>query len=397
MTEIVDAELEIATLRFADYNPRRALTSFERDALEASLADFGAVDPAVVNADLTIISGHQRIRAAAKLGWTHFPCRRVDVDKVTEQRMNLALNKIQGDWDLDLLADLIVELTELDADFAATGFSQDELDALVARSRASAGLLGADEIPDQPEPITRPGQIWRLGRHRLGCLDATEASDVSRLLEGACPQITIADPPYGVNYRPEWRAREAEAGRLNYAARRTGAVPNDDRVDWRGAWEIVPGDVLYVWHGGLHAGPVQASIESAGFELRAQIIWAKRHLPISRGAYHWQHEPLYYCVRRGAKARWVGGRHQSTLWDDIVLDAAEGNHGAQKPVEAIARAIRNHAGDVYDPFCGSGTGLIAAELEGRSCFALEISASYVDLAVTRWERFTGERAALEDE
>jgi len=360
------------------------------------------VDPAVINADNTVIGGHQRIKVAAEdLGWRKFPCVRVSLSKTKEKQLSLALNKIQGGWDEQMLAELLDELADqASVDLDACGFDVAELDALAAKMLARSGLTSPDAVPDPPaEPATRPGDIWLLGeRHRLACGDATNADDVTHLLAGQAPFLMVTDPPWGCSYDPAWRQREAAKGNLAYAARRTGEVPNDDRCDWREAWAFSPSAVAYVWYSALHGAVVQQSLEACGFVLRSQIIWAKRHLPVSRGAYHWQHEPCLFSVRKGASAQWVGDRRQSTLWDDILLDAnVEGGHATQKPVECMARAIRNHRGDVYDPFVGSGTSIIAAEMEGRRSFAMDVSPTYCDIARIRWQNFTGEEARLESQ
>lgn len=401
MTNTIHIEMvPISALKAAAYNPRRDLTTTEERQLAKSLETFGAVDPAVINEDGTIIGGHQRVKVAASvLGWKTFPCIRLALDKTKERQLNLALNKIQGGFDEQMLAQLLTELKdETQADLDASGFDEAELDLLIAKSLARSGLVLPDEVPELPtEPKTLPGDLWVLGRHRLACGDATDASDVKRLLGANRPRLMITDPPYGCDYEPAWRAREAAKGNLSYAARRTGKVPNDDRADWREAWALSPAEVAYVWHGGLHARVALESLEACGFVLRAQIIWGKSHLPISRGHYHWRTEPCYYAVRKGAKAHWIGDRRQTTLWDDIALDEnVQGGHGTQKPVEAMARALRNHAGEVYDPFVGTGTTIIAAEMEGRCCFAMDISPAYVDVARIRWERFSGEEAVLEN-
>ena len=205
----------------------------------------------------------------------------------------------------------------------------------------------------------------------------------------------MSDPPYGVRYDPTWRDAVAPQGKL-----RRGAVPNDDRADWRAAWVLAPADVAYVWHGGLHAGEVADSLAAVGFVLRAQIIWAKQSLVLGRGDYHWQHEPCWYAVRTGATAEWAGDRKQTTLWEiqnanlhsGGAKDDADTDHGTQKPVECMERPLRNHAGDVYDPFVGSGTTLIAAERAGRRCFAMEIEPRYAQIAIERWQHYTGRTA-----
>jgi DNA modification methylase len=211
----------------------------------------------------------------------------------------------------------------------------------------------------------------------------------------------LTDPPYGVGYDPQWR-EQAGLGKQ----RQTGAVINDDRVDWSAAYKLFPGDVAYVWHAGIYAPEVAISLADAGFEIRTQIIWAKQHFAMSRGHYHWQHKPCWYAVRKGQPAGWRGGRKESTLWEVPNLnpfgtagteDAVTG-HGTQKPVELMRRPILNHTeeGDlIYDPFLGSGSTLIAAERASRVCYGLEISAGYVDAIVLRWQNLTGRQAVLE--
>jgi DNA modification methylase len=174
---------------------------------------------------------------------------------------------------------------------------------------------------------------------------------------------------------------------------------NDDRADWRDAWNLFPGDVIYAWHGALHASSVAESLAASGFDVRAQIIWAKERLVLSRGDYHWQHEPCWYAVRTSGKGHWAGDHKQTTLWSIPSRDQdAETVHGTQKPVETMRRPLLNNSSPgqtVYDPFLASGTTLIAAETTGRCCHALELDPAYVDVAVERWQAFTGEEAVLE--
>jgi DNA modification methylase len=275
-----------------------------------------------------------------------------------------------------------------------TGFGGDELAGLL--SFGSPGLTDPDEIPEAPDaPVTRMHDLWVLGRHRLLCGDSTVPLDVASTLNGVKPHLTVTDPPYGVSYDPSWRQRFASAGGKGDLA--TGAVLNDDRADWREAWSLFPGDVAYVWHGALHAGEVAASLEAAGFAIRTQIIWDKTRLVIGRGDYHWQHEPLFHCVRRGRSGHWAGGRNQTTVWQIPHRKSGTG-HGTEKPVECMKRPIENNSSPgqaVYEPFSGSGSTIIAAEITGRSCHAIELNPAYVDVAVRRWQDFAGERAFLE--
>ena len=195
------------------------------------------------------------------------------------------------------------------------------------------------------------------------------------------------------------------AAKAGVKTQRTKLAPvaNDDRVDWRAAWRLFEGDVVYAWHAGRFASAVQESLEACGLEVRAQIIWVKEQFAISRGAYHWGHEPCWYAVRTGKPARWSGGRHQSTVWNIEARGSTALGHPTQKPVEAMERPIRNHGreGDVvYDPFVGSGTTLIACERSDRACVALELMPAFCDVVVARWESLTGrkaERASAERE
>jgi DNA modification methylase len=236
--------------------------------------------------------------------------------------------------------------------------------------------------------------LWRLGEHWLLCGSATSGTDVPRLMAaaGGHPALMVTDPPYGVDYDPEWRNR---AGVSTTA--RTGKVTNDDRVDWREAWALFPGTVAYVWHAGRLGAQVIESLDAAGFKLRAHIVWAKRRLVLGRGDYHWQHEPCFYAVR--GKAHWQGARDQSTVWE---VGGGEGDeatvHGTQKPVEVMRRPMLNNSGRgdlVYDPFMGSGSTIIAAETVERRCLGIELEPAYCDLTVERWQQFTGGKACRE--
>ncbi len=253
-----------------------------------------------------------------------------------------------------------------------------------------------DEVYAPAEPVSQIGTIWLLGPHRLICGDATDPAIVALALGGTRPNLMVTDPPYGVSYDPEWRAKAARAGLLgaHLGAFATGKVLNDDRADWREAWALFPGDIAYVWHGALHGSAVRESLEAVRFEVRSQIIWDKGRLIISRGHYHWRHEPCWYAVRKGRTARWAGDRKQTTVWQ-VPHRRSETGHSTQKPVEVMRRPILNHTREgeaIYDPFVGSGTTIIAADLTGRVAHAIELNPVYVDTAVRRWEQHTGRSA-----
>ncbi len=208
----------------------------------------------------------------------------------------------------------------------------------------------------------------------------------------------VTDPPYGVSYEPSWRTRR----NLGSGKLAQGTVLNDDRADWREAYALFPGDVAYVWHGALHGDVVATGLAACGLQIRTQIVWAKQHFVLSRGDYHWKHETCWYAVREGKASHWQGDRTQTTIWE-ILSNNPFGNrqrepswgHGTQKPVECMRRPIVNNTRPgqaLYDPFLGSGTSVIAAEMSGRVCRGLELNPCYVDVVVRRWQLFTGRNA-----
>ena len=369
--------------------------------IAASIAEFGFNVPALVDERGVLIAGHGRLLAARKLGLAEVPVIRLDhLTDAQARAFRIADNQIavNAGWDDALLSAEVARLRDDGVDLELLGFAEDELDRLLGGFDEAGGPAdGEDIVPEPPvDPVTRPGDVWLLGRHRLLCGDATNPTDVGKLLGDTRPYLMVTDPPYGVDYDPAWRN---EAGVS--ATARIGKVSNDDRADWREAWALFPGDVAYVWHAGVHARTVAESLDAAGFAIRSQIIWAKPRFVLGRGDYHWQHEPCLYAVRKGATGHWQGARDQSTLWTiGTAGDEDEATvHGTQKPVECMRRPIVNNSarGDtVYEPFAGSGTTIIAAESVGRRCLAMEIDPRYCDVIVERWQRFTGETAFQPD-
>ncbi|WP_372836778.1 site-specific DNA-methyltransferase [Puniceibacterium confluentis] len=362
--------------------------------IAGSIREFGFNNPVLVDGDNGIIAGHGRVLAARKLGLATVPV--IELAHLSEAQKRayiLADNKLaeQAGWDRDLLSLELADLSDLGIDLADIGFEGAELDALLG---LETGDPKEEATPEPPaNPVSRLGDIWQLGAHRLMCGDATDKVSVDTLLDGVRPHLMVTDPPYGVMYDPDWRNRAGAS-----ETKRTGKVLNDDRADWREAWALFPGAVAYVWHGALHATTVADSLIASGFDIRSQIIWAKDRLVLSRGHYHWQHEPCWYAVR--GKGHWSGDRTQTTLWSIPNRDQdATTVHGTQKPVECMRRPMLNNASQgqaVYEPFSGSGTTLIAAESCGRVCYALELDPGYVDVAVLRWQDFTGQQAVRAD-
>ncbi|WP_114393529.1 site-specific DNA-methyltransferase [Oleisolibacter albus] len=367
--------------------------------IAGSIREFGFNNPVLVDDRGVLIAGHGRLLAARRLGLAEVPVIRLGHLTETQARaFRLADNRIalNGGWDDALLSAELARLVEEGTALDGLGFDAGELNRLLNLDDPAPGLVDEDATPEPPaEPVTRPGDLWLLGPHRLLCGDATLAGDVERLLAGARPHLMVTDPPYGVEYDPSWRNQAGVA-----KTKRTGKVANDDRADWREAWALFPGDVAYVWHAAIHATTVAESLTACGFDIRAQIVWSKSRFALGRGDYHWQHEPCWYGVRKGAKSHWQGARDQSTLWSIAPAggeDAAT-PHGTQKPVEVMRRPIVNNSaqGDVvYEPFCGSGTTLVAAETVGRVCYALELDPAYCDVIVGRWQNQTGQAAVLD--
>lgn len=383
-----------------DYRPAASLIPYARNArthtdtqvaqIAASIREFGWTNPILVDGENGLIAGHGRLLAASRLGMETVPVIELaGLSEAKKRALVIADNKLalNAGWDQELLALEFGDLNSLGFDLSLTGFGEDEILAL--ESLGTIGLTDPDKIPQTPQhPVSRSGDLWLLGRHRLLCGDSTAAADVATVLNGVTPHLLVSDPPYGVNYDPSWRERFAHGDLA------TGKVLNDDRADWREAWALFPGDVAYVWHGALHAGIAAESLEVAGFAIRSQIIWDKTRLVIGRGDYHWQHEPAWYAVRKGKKGHWAGDRKQTTVWS-IPHRKSETGHGTQKPVECMRRPIENNssAGQaVYEPFCGSGTTIIAAEMTGRACHAIELNPAYVDVTIERWQAFTGKEA-----
>jgi DNA modification methylase len=340
-----------------------------------------------------IVKGHGRLLFAQALDVKAVPVDYQDYEtEAAEYQDLLADNHLQefAEPDLDLVKDILESVEALDA--ALTGYDPEELGIGEEPPEDPGAQVGrAEEL--QHEWKTEYGQVWEIpsktspGKaHRLMCGDSTKEDEVKKLLAGNVPFIMVTDPPYGVEYDPDWRNKAAAEGHLSYGASAIGKVKNDDIADWSAAWNLFPGSVVYTWSPpGDHVLITGKALIDCGFSIRSMIIWKKAHFAISRGAYHYQHEPCWYAVRKGAKSLWCGDRSQSTVWDiDHVKN--ETGHGTQKPLECMARPIRNHGGkddDVYDPFLGSGTTMIAAERSDRICFGMEIDPKYCAVILQR--------------
>ena len=430
-------QVPIDQLRPDPANPRR-IGEEELDALERSIREFGFVQPVLARRDDgTVIGGHQRLVAARRLGLANVPVIWLDLSVEQARLLNLALNRISGSWDDTLLARMLADLQATpEIDLTLSGFGEDEIADLLRsletrekRERVESFDLDEALAEATRSPRAKLGDLWSLGDHRLACGDSTDPVAVARLLDGAQPRLLATDPPYGVSYDASWRdgvynalgpaaktymridghldADDATAapggthGRT--ASPRNTTISGDTRVDWSEAFELVPSlAVGYVWHAGVHAGEVAAGLERIGFEIVAQVIWDKGLFAMGRSWYHWSHEPCWVVRRKGAKVRFLGTRDQATIWRApspkmIMAGSAEPrlDHPTQKPLILFETPIRNHlkSGEaLYEPFCGSGTALIAAERTGTRAYAMEIDPVYVEVALARWERFAGQSA-----
>jgi DNA modification methylase len=366
--------------------------------IAGSIREFGFTNPVLIDADGGIIAGHGRVMAARKLGLDEVPCIRLTHLTETQKRAYvIADNKLalNAGWDEEMLRLELGELREADVDLSLVGFTEEEIGVLLAEK--TEGETDPDEVPEPPvDPVTVLGDVWVLGKHRIACGDCTDADVVAKALNGVQPHLMVTDPPYGVEYDPAWRVKAGVNPDNGGTA--VGIVKNDDRADWRDAWALFAGDVAYVWHADVHSPTVAESLHSCEFEMRALIVWAKSNYPMGRGHYHHKHEPCWYSVRKGGTGHWAGDRKQTTLWEIDSPRKSETGHSTQKPVECMKRPIENNSSPgqaVYEPFSGSGTTIIAGEMTGRCTHAIELNPAYVDVAVKRWQDFTGQQAIHE--
>lgn len=337
------------------------------------------IRPIVIDENNIVLGGNMRLRAVKELGYKDVPVVLAS-DLTDEQKKEFIIkdNLPFGDWDWDILANEwdSVNLAEWGMDLPADFIKEPE------ERDAEPQIDKAEELNKKWKVKT--GDLWLIGEHRLLCGDSVKDSDVSRIFDIEC-NVCVTDPPYGVDYDANWRNEAAEKGLLSYSASRVGVVQNDTNDDWRAAWSLFKGNVIYVWHADRRASKVQESIESVGFEIRAQIIWEKPHFVIGRGHYTPRHEPCWYGVRKGKTASWIGEKMQDTLWRVSLDKNVSGGHSTQKPLMCMSTPIKNHSGDIYDPFLGSGTTMVACQNLNRKCRGIEISPSYCAVILERMQ------------
>ena len=348
-----------------------------------------------------IVAGHARLKAAINLKLDEVPVDFQDFENEADEYAHLvADNKIAelAEADNELISELISELEAQGLSAELAGFNTEDLESLIK----DIGIEETDDDVEVKEELSdqlqekwgvKEGQLWEIGDHKIICGNSTADEVVDKLLGGEIPNLMVTDPPYGVNYDPNWRNEVQQ----HCEGRATGKVLNDDNADWTEAWKLFEGDIAYVYHADANSGIVYFSLVNAGFEIRQQIIWNKSQPSFSQCTYHPKHEPCFYAVKKGKSANWNSDRKQTTVWDIDKPSRLETGHSTQKPLECMARPIRHNSspGDlVYDPFSGSGTTIIACENLQRKCRAIELNPGYVAIAIERWHEVTGKEPKL---
>jgi DNA modification methylase len=383
--------LPISALKPAEYNPRKKLKPGDKEykKIKDSIEEFGFADPLVVNSDMTIIGGHQRLNVAIDLGYTEVPCAVVDIDKTREKALNIALNKITGEWDEQMLADLLTDLKEADYDLDYTGFEAPEVEQLFSNiydKKVKEDEFDVDKELQQP-CFSQLGDLWCLGKHRVICGDSTGEEIYTRLMDGQLANLVLTDPPYNVDV-------EETAGK----------IMNDNMGDQEfynfllSAYRCMHANLaddgsIYVWHADTEGINFRTAFRDAGFYLSGCCIWVKNALVLGRSPYQWRHEPCLFGWKLKGKHQWYGDRKQTTVWEYDKPRSSK-DHPTMKPVQLMSYPIKNSTmtnGIVLDPFLGSGSTLIACCETDRVCRGIELDPKFVDCIVKRYIEWAGGR------
>ena len=376
--------LPVSVLMPAEYNPRKKLKPGDKEyqKIKASIEEFGFADPLVVNSDMTIIGGHQRLTVAMDLGFTEVPCAVVDVDKTREKALNIALNKITGQWDDEMLANLLKDLDGVQFNTDLTGFEKEEIAALCSKlydKDVKEDDFDVDKELKQP-CFSRLGDLWLLGNHRVICGDSTGEEVYTRLMDGMKANLILTDPPYNVDV-------EETAGK----------IMNDNMADadfynfLLSAYRCMHANLaddgsIYVWHADTEGINFRTAFRDAGFYLSGCCIWVKNALVLGRSPYQWRHEPCLFGWKQKGKHQWYGDRKQTTVWEYDKPRSSK-DHPTMKPVNLMSYPIKNSTmtnGIVLDPFLGSGSTLIACCETDRVCRGIELDPKFVDCIVKRF-------------
>lgn len=381
--------IPVSKLKPAEYNPRKKLKPGDKEyeKIKNSIEEFGFADPLVVNADMTIIGGHQRLTVAMALGYTEVPCAVVDVDKIREKALNIALNKITGAWDENLLAELLEDIQSSDFDLGKTGFDPPEIEQLfnaVHDKQVKEDSFDVEEELKKPT-FSQPGDIWILGRHRVICGDSTKPETYELLMDGEKANLLLTDPPYLVAY-----------------SNTSGSIKNDDLSDKEGyeflknaftcfKENLADDSAAYVFYATSKSRVFYDAFEDAGFRVSCGLVWRKDRLVLSRTDYQQNFEPVIYGWKKDGKHTWYGDRKQTTCFDfDHPKSSKAEGHPTAKPVPLMAYLIKQSTmtnGIVLDGFHGSGSTMIACEQLDRKCRAVELDEKFVDVQVKRYIKF----------
>jgi DNA modification methylase len=429
--------IKIKDLKPAKYNPRKELTPEDEEykKIKRSIEEFGYIEPIIINKDMTIIGGHQRANVLKDLGYNEVECIIVDLDKTKEKALNIALNKITGEWDYTKLSDLLLDLDTENYDLTLTGFDTFEIENMLAPITDGEIEVIEDnfevEVPEEPK--SKLGDIYQLGNHRLMCGDSTSEEDVAKLMNGEIADLVVTDPPYNVAIGIE----DIEEAKIR--KRRTdGLLIQNDAMEDEKFYNflkkafvniynnIKSGGVFYVWYASREVVNFQTALEKAGLTVKQELIWNKNSLVMGRQDYQWKHEPCLYGWKEGEAHYFVDDRTQTTIIEDEKQDftkmrkeelvklleeiysdkisttiikekrpSVSDLHPTMKPIKLIARQVKNSSkiGEkVLDLFGGSGSTLITCEQLNRNCYMMEYDPHYVDVIINRWEQYTGEKA-----
>lgn len=410
-TKLNMEERALSELHPAEYHPRVALVPEDEEyqRIRRSIEEYGYVDPIIINTDGTIIGGHQRYKILMDLEYDTAHVVVVELDKNAEKALNVALNKMSGEWDDEKLCDLLQGLDLSDYDFSLTGFTRLELNELQLKLNIDEAIedekFDIDKaIKDCEKPVTKRGDLWLLGEHRLLCADAQNPEDMARLMGGRKADLYLTDPPYNVALGlggsfDESRKRHRRMDGLLIA---NDQMDNDDfRSFLANAFHTAksalrPGAAFYIWHADSQGYYFRGACIDIGWQVRQCLIWTKDLFTLGRQDYQWQHEPCLYGWNGGAGHAWYSDRRQTTL---LTFDRPKRSeaHPTMKPVPMFGYLIQNSTkpGDrILDSFGGSGTTMIAAEQLGRAAYVMELDERYCDVIIKRWEAHTGEKAVL---
>ena len=383
-------ELPLKELKPAAYNPRKKLKKGDKEyeKIKQSLLKFGYVDPILVNEDLTVIGGHQRLTVLKDLDYETAKCVIVKLSKEDEKALNIALNKITGQWDEALLADLLLDLQESDFNLDLTGFEPPEIDDIL--SNVHDKELSEDEFDVEEElkkpTLSRHGDIWQLGKHRVICGDSTKAETYKQLLDDRKANLVVTDPPYNVDV-------EETAGKILNDNMSDGDFYQFLLSMFTQVENHMEDDAsIYVFHADTEGLNFRKAFKEAGFYLSGCCIRKKNSLVLGRSPYQWQHEPCLYGWKKKGKHQWFSDRKQTTIWE-YDRPKSSRDHPTMKPIQLMAYPIQNSSMRgtiVLDPFLGSGSTLIAADQTGRVCYGIELDEKFVDVIVKRYIEVTGD-------